>query len=100
VVCYETTGEIKDLTHHDGVGFRNLATTGEEAVGILESFRTRLGLLKVAASGTEPLEAAHIRMVVDDLLIELGDDDVLRWYTEKTAELFKNAEPIPRKRPH
>ena len=95
VILHEPTGETTGLTYSQHAGLESFAEDAQLANHILQSCRSRLGLLKKAARGPDPLKAAHVRVVVDDLLVELNDGGVLPSYLERTAELFENAEPLP-----
>jgi len=94
LLSWQSKEDTQDVTDSEVWGFNALAEDGERAAETLEEFKNRLGLLRAAASGTDLLEARHVRTVVDDLLRKLEDGEDLPSYIGRTGELFENAKPM------
>ncbi|HMS85519.1 MAG TPA: hypothetical protein PKD12_17895 [Nitrospira sp.] len=91
-------GEISDETQGHLFGLKRMAENGELAIHILKQCLQRLELLALATESRPQLDAELVRMVVEDLLIELRSGSDMLSYVETTQEMFANSEalsPIP-----
>jgi hypothetical protein len=90
-----STAAPKDLTTNEFSGLAGLADDGSMALEIVQDCESLLRLLRTAATGGTTMEAKQVTALLDRVLENFGPGSDLDSYLGRTAELFRNLEPLP-----
>jgi hypothetical protein len=88
-------GEVSDVTHAKVFGLKNFADAGATAIHILNQLRKRLDLLFMAAEHRSHVDSSLVRLVVEDINLDLMDGGDLAGYVHLTQEMFERSEALP-----
>lgn len=88
-------GLIRDVTSDEYIGLNAFARHASDANEILCKCKTLLELLLAATIGKKKVEADQVRVLLDEVLVQLRDGDDLPYYIQQSGKAFKHADPLP-----
>lgn len=87
-------GQIRDVTHEDIFGLKKFAEDAALAEHVLNQCQKRLDLLYMAAERRPHIDAGLVRLVVEDLRLDLEAGSQLAGFVGLTHELFRNSKAL------
>jgi len=88
-------GEVRDVTEYEYWGLKHFTEDGALVIDVLGQLRKRLDLLFLATEHRSQIDAAVVRLAVEDIRSDLEDGSDLHGYVHLTHEMFEHSEALP-----